>query len=122
MPQVTLIFSAALIVLGVGTWVAAGQTSVTALIPAFFGIPLAIAGFCALRESWRKHAMHGAAVVALLGALGALGRALPSLDLSEPLRLATASQLAMGAALLVFLVLCVRSFIAARRASEAETT
>ncbi|MEM9529795.1 MAG: hypothetical protein AAGA23_02625 [Pseudomonadota bacterium] len=116
MPIVTLVFAVGLIALGLATWITAGQTSMTALIPAFFGVPLALAGLCALREGWRKHAMHAAAAVALLGAGGALGRAIPSLDFSQPLRMATISQLVMGVALVVFLVLCVRSFIQARRA------
>ncbi len=115
MPLVTIAFALGLIALGVGAWLSAGQTSLTALIPAFFGLPLGLAGAVALRDSLRKHAMHAAAGIALLGALGALGRALPGLNLSEPLRLATISQLTMGFGLLIFIALCVRSFIAARR-------
>ncbi|MEM9057782.1 MAG: hypothetical protein AAGD86_09910 [Pseudomonadota bacterium] len=117
MPQITLAFAGALVLLGIGTWIGAGQTSVTALIPAFFGIPLALAGALALREGWRKHAMHVAAMIALIGAIGALSRALPALGSDESLRLATLSQLTMGIGMLVFLVLCVRSFVLARRAS-----
>ena len=119
MPRITLAFAAGLIVLGIGSWLAAGQSSVTALIPSFFGIALAVAGLFALEEGWRKRAMHAAAAVALLGALGSLGRAIPSLDFSEPLRLAVITQLVMGVAMIVFLVLCVRSFIQARRSGIA---
>ncbi|MEM8984079.1 MAG: hypothetical protein AAGC71_13695 [Pseudomonadota bacterium] len=118
MPQITFLFSAALIALGIATWVAAGQTSATALIPAFFGVPLGIAGAFALREGWRKHAMHVAAAIALIGALGALSRAIPGLGGDGPVRLATWSQLAMGVALIVYVALCVRSFIQARRAGQ----
>ncbi|MEO0421972.1 MAG: hypothetical protein AAF184_06535 [Pseudomonadota bacterium] len=119
MPQITLAFSVALVVLGVGAWFAAGQSSITAMIPAFFGLPLGVAGMLALREGWRKHAMHSAAAIALLGAFGSLGRALPGLDLSDPLRLATVVQLVMGVSLIVFLVLCVCSFIEARKLQRA---
>ncbi|MEM0955454.1 MAG: hypothetical protein AAGI24_15045 [Pseudomonadota bacterium] len=121
MPQVTLAFAAALIVLGLFSWIAAGQSSITALIPAFFGLGLAVAGFIALKESLRKHAMHLAAVVALLGAIGALMRGIPGILAADgDLRLATVSQLVMGVAMIVFLVLCVRSFIAARKAREVD--
>lgn len=119
MPRLTIAFGIALVALGVGTYLGTGRASVTALIPAFFGIGLALSGALALRENWRKHAMHAAAAIGLLGALGSLSRAIPGLDLSEPLRLATASQLAMGVGLLVFLVLCVRSFIQARKVQAA---
>ena len=60
--------------------------------------------------------MHAAALIALLGAGGALSRAIPGLLAAGELRLASVSQLLMGAALLVYLALCVRSFILARRA------
>lgn len=115
MPKLTILFALALAVLGVVTWLAAGQSSITALIPAFFAAPLALAGLAARREGWRKHAMHAAALIALLGAGGALSRAIPGV-LAGELRLASVSQLLMGAALLVYLALCVRSFILARRA------
>lgn len=120
MPQITLIFAAGLIALGVGSWVAAGQSSVTALIPAFFGIGLVVAGLLALRDSLRKHAMHLAATLALLGAIGSLVRGVPALLSGDELRLATGSQLVMAVAMIVFLVLCVRSFIAARREGQSE--
>ena len=115
MPRLTILFALGLAVLGVVTWLAAGQSSITALIPAFFAAPLALAGLAARRETWRKHAMHAAALIALLGAGGALSRAIPGV-LAGELRLASVSQLLMGVALLVYLALCVRSFILARRA------
>jgi hypothetical protein len=46
------------------------MVSWTALIPAFFGLPLVILGVLALQEGWRKHAMHAAVVVGLIGFLG----------------------------------------------------
>ncbi|MEM1191601.1 MAG: hypothetical protein AAGI72_23920 [Pseudomonadota bacterium] len=76
------------------------------------------AGFLAFRDRLRKHAMHLAATLALLGALV---RGVPALLSSDELRLATMSQLVMGVAMIVFLILCVRSFIAARRALESES-
>ena len=114
MSKLTILFALGLGALGVGAWLAAGQSSIMALIPAFFGVPLALAGLAARREGWRRHAMHAAALIALLGAGGALSRAIPAV-LSGELRLASVSQLLMGVALLAYLALCVRSFILARR-------
>ncbi|MEM6641271.1 MAG: hypothetical protein AAF610_15390 [Pseudomonadota bacterium] len=115
MPQFTIATGVALIILGVGSYLIAGQTSVTALIPAFFGLPLALAGLVATRDALRKHAMHVAALIALLGAGGALSRAIPTLTAGKDIGLSTVSQLIMGVGLILFLIICIRSFIAARR-------
>ncbi|MEM7217372.1 MAG: hypothetical protein AAF515_03335 [Pseudomonadota bacterium] len=116
MANTTLYTGLGLIVLGIISYLATGQTSITALIPAFFGIALGIAGLLARRENLRKHLLHVAAAVALLGIVGSLMRAGPALLAGDALRVATAVQLIMGVVLLVYLVLCIRSFIAARRA------
>jgi nitrate/nitrite transporter NarK len=63
--------------------------------------------------------MHAAAMVGLIGLLGALGRAIPAIAKGKEIHMAIASQLAMGVLLLIFLVLCIRSFIAARKARQA---
>ena len=120
MPLVTLTFSVMLILLGVGTWLAAGQTSATALIPSFFGVALGFAGLLALKDRWRRHAMHLAALIALVGTAGSLSRAIPALS-DGPMRIATMSQLAMGFGLIVFVFFCVLSFISARKSSSSET-
>ena len=77
MPRLTLAFAAVLILLGLVAFFGlqeAGDRSVTALIPAFFGIVFGILGLLATRPGLRKHAMHGAAVLTLL-AMGGTGRA-----------------------------------------------
>jgi len=96
----------------------------TALLPAFFGAVLAVAGALALKESRRKHAMHAAAAVGLLGFLGSFGMVMKELvrvisdggPLKRPV--AFGSQLAMAVLCAVFVFLCVRSFIAARKARQ----
>ncbi|MEM1144149.1 MAG: hypothetical protein AAF671_12870 [Pseudomonadota bacterium] len=117
MPQVTLLFGFGLVVLGLFSYFGTGQSSITAMIPSFFGIGLVLCGAVAMKDSLRKHAMHGAATVALVGVIGSLVRAVPSLAAEGPMRTATLVQLIMGVALIVFMVLCVRSFIQARRAA-----
>ena len=120
MPAVTLAFAALLVVLGVGSYVGTGMSSATALIPAGFGVVLGVLGLLARKESIRKHVMHVAAMVALLGFLGAArGFAqLPALlsggDVERPV--AVWAQVAMAVLCLTLEILYVRSFIAARRA------
>lgn len=95
--------------------------SKTAMIPVLFGFPLLICGTLALNEKWLKHAMHGAAMVGLVGALGGLIRGIMVLakggdDIN--MRAVTFSLL-LGAICAVFVFLCVKSFIATRKRREA---
>jgi len=122
MANITIIIGLLLIALGAGGYFGGGQASMTALIPAFFGLPIALFGALALKEKLRKHAMHGAVLLGLLGFVGALMRPVKKLFGEEAfeLNLATGSQLVMAAICLIFVVLCVRSFIAARKSREAE--
>ena len=93
-----------------------GRTSVTALIPAFFGAVLVICALVARNEAARKHAMHAAVAIGLIGALAALGRGVPAALAGGATRPAVISQLVMGVLLLVYVALGVQSFIAARKA------
>jgi len=117
MPGTTRLFGLILIVLGVASYVITGRSSVTALIPAFFGAVLLICAIVArANEGARKHAMHAAVAVGLIGALAALGRGIPAALTGDPTRPAVMSQLAMGVLLLIYVALGVQSFIAARKA------
>ncbi|MGE3488972.1 MAG: hypothetical protein AB7N29_03115 [Vicinamibacterales bacterium] len=116
MPSTTRLFGLILIVLGVASYVATGRTSVTALIPAIFGAIFVICALIARTESMRKHAMHLAVAVGLIGALASLGRAIPAAMDGGATRPAVMSQLAMAALLIVYVYLGVQSFIAARKA------
>lgn len=120
--MITIVLANILILMGVGGYIASDMVSVTALIPAFFGVPLEILGWLALSESRRKHAMHGAAMVALIGLLGSIPGLLKlgSLLAGEAERpMAVGMQAVMAVLLAIFIALCVRSFIAARKAREA---
>lgn len=112
-------FGVALIVLGVGSYLASDTGSRTAFIPSAFGLVLVILGLVAQRPGARRHAMHAAAGVALLGFLAAAGRGIPAairlLQGEGGTALGVGSQLAMAALLGVFVFLCVQSFRAARR-------
>ena len=118
MASTTIVFGALLALLGVGGYFVSGAASVTALIPAFFGLPLIVLGFLARSDSMRRHAMHGAAVLALVGCAGALFSLMrtPSGPRSP---VAVFSQAAMVVLTAAFVALCVRSFKAARLARTA---
>ena len=94
-----------------------GKASVTALIPAFFGIVIAILGALAQsKESLRKHLMHGALLVALIGFIVPLARvlSLPKIALTP----AVISQLAMALICILFVIIGLQSFFNARRSRE----
>ena len=116
MPSTTRYFGLILIVLGVASYVLTGRASVTALIPALFGAVLVICALVARNEAARKHAMHAAVAVGLIGALAALGRGIPAALDGGATRPAVLSQLVMGILLLIYVWFGVQSFIAARKA------
>ncbi len=106
-----------LILAGLGGW--AAYRSPTALIPVPFGVLFVFFGILARKESLRRHAMHGAAAVALVGfvpsASGLLG--LPALLAGEAARpAAVVLRSTMALLCLAFLVVAIRSFVVARRA------
>ncbi len=100
------------------------KQSPTALIPAFFGLPLVVLGVLAGKPNMRKHAMHGAAMIGLLGLLGTIRGFIAALQWmggTTPARpAAVAFQAIMAVLCAVFVALCVRSFIEARKAREAQ--
>jgi amino acid transporter len=92
----------------------------TAFIPAAFGLVLAILGVLARKDSLRKHAMHAAALVALIGCIGAGVMGVPKFvtmlsgnQVQRPN--AVIAQVVMAALCLVFVFLCIKSFFDARR-------
>ena len=117
MPVVTMIYGLALIALGVIGYTSTGGVSKTALIPAAFGVLVVVAGWLARREHLLKHAMHGAAMLGLIGFL-ATAKGLLTLITGGAASPAVVSKGTMAVLSLIFLVLCIRSFIQARRARE----
>jgi drug/metabolite transporter (DMT)-like permease len=98
------------------------HVSPTALIPAAIGAVLMLCGALAFSDKLRKHVMHLAAMVGLLGAIGGfmpLQRQLKNSDTFDPLKPSAISGELMILICVVFVGLCVRSFIAARKARQA---
>jgi hypothetical protein len=116
MPYVSIVFGGLLIAVGLWGKFSTGTESMTALIPAFVGAPLVVAGVLALKESFLKHAMHLASVVGLLGFLAGAGNLVRVLvkggDLTGTPGIST---ILMTVLCLGFVGLCVNSFIQARR-------
>ena len=124
MASTTVLFGILMIALGVIGYFVTGRQSLTAMIPVIPGAIWVVLGLLARNERLRKHVMHAAAALSLLGFLGMI-RAIIGLIRwqtggPEPLRpAAVVSQAILGVLFLIFLILCVRSFIAARRARTA---
>jgi hypothetical protein len=149
-PINAILFGAALIAVGVYGFVASGSTHPTALIPAAIGAVLAILGGIALSGgAARKHAMHVAAAVGLLGFAGTVPGVITLVKMmttseQDEVRentsqgttpkevrdqsaqsntgtkfLAAISKTATAALCLIFVGFCVKSFIDARRARQA---
>jgi hypothetical protein len=125
MAKITLVFALLLIVLGLLGYIGTGSVHPTALIPAWIGLALGIFGFLAIspNESRRKLFMHINVTIALLGFLGGLAEAIRGYMHAksagmEPDQIALASKLTLTGLLLIYVILCVRSFIAARRSGK----
>jgi zinc transporter ZupT len=89
----------------------------TALIPGGFGVVLLVLGALGTQQKLRMHAMHAAVLVALVGLLGAVVMAVRAAVTGgwEERPLAFAMQVCMAVTCAVFVALCVKSFVDARR-------
>lgn len=120
MPILTVVFGLLLVMLGVMSGQQAGQ--IHGYIPAFFGAAFVILGAVGhLVEGARRHVMHVAAAIALLGFFGTIdgliGMIRWGLGGDAPMVPAMARAKAIMSVLsLIYEAMCVRSFIMARRA------
>ncbi len=125
MAKVTLVFAALLIALGLAGFLGTGSQHPTALIPTWFGVALAVFGWLAMSPSERRRKlfMHINVTIGLLGVLGAGARAMQSYIHASssglaPDKIALASQVTMAGLCLVYMILCINSFITARRSGK----
>lgn len=127
MGPVTIGFGLFLILVGLVGYFVVGyfhpdKQSLTALIPAGFGVLLVILGVLARKDNLRKHVMHAAAMIGLIGFLIPGYRVIRGLlNPDSSLPAALIAQAVMSLACLVFVGLCVKSFIDARRKRKSET-
>jgi hypothetical protein len=127
MAKVTIIFAVLLIILGLVGFFYTGSVHPTALIPTWFGLALGLGGILAISpsESRRKLFMHINVTIGIIGFLGALIEALRGYGAARsaglnPDYIALASKLCMAGLLLIYVNMCVKSFIEARRARKLE--
>jgi hypothetical protein len=126
MPFIAMNFGGFLLVLGILAFASPSlfgahdpeKSSFTSLIPAGVGLLIELCGAVSLsKPSLRKHLMHLAAMIGLIGFLGGF---MPifrgGFDLGKS---SVVVGLIMSGLCLVFVLLCVRSFIAARKARQA---
>ena len=124
----TVITAVLLVVVGIVGYTGAdpnpetGKVSMTALIPSFIGVVLGMCGVLAFNDKYRKHAMHFAAMVGLVGMIGGfmpIIRQINNTGTFDPLkRSAVAGELTILLCA-VFVGMCVNSFIQARKARKA---
>ncbi|CAN5487768.1 hypothetical protein BH23BAC3_BH23BAC3_28090 [soil metagenome] len=115
-----------LILLGIGSYIITSAASATALIPAFFGIAFVGLGILGTKkESMRKHSMHAALLLAILGLGGSFTgllnvfAVLGAEELARPE--AAYAQAVMALICIFFIVAGVRSFMEARKKPKADT-
>ncbi|GJG85287.1 hypothetical protein tb265_04680 [Gemmatimonadetes bacterium T265] len=118
MPNTTSFLGILLIVLGGWGYTQSATRSPMALIPSVLGVLFLALGIAAGREEWRKHAMHAAAALSLVGLVAGLGPVMMGGTNRFPPAMIR-STVAMSVLCGAFLVLAVRSFIAARRGRTA---
>jgi hypothetical protein len=122
MAKLTIVFGAILIILGLVGFLATGHTHPTALIPAGFGLLLAIFGLLADTPDTKRRMlfMHIAVTLGLLGFLATVMGLIQWFEMMGgkvfAYPSAVDSKAAMSVICLVFVILCVRSFVSARRA------
>jgi hypothetical protein len=125
MAKVTLVFALLLVILGLAGYIGTGSAHVTAMIPTWFGLALGLFGFLAIspNEKRRKLFMHFNVTIGLLGFIGATAEAIRGYVHATsagmaPDQIALGAKVAMAGLLLIYVILCVRSFIAARRTGK----
>lgn len=116
MPKLTFATGGILVVVGLIGYLATGLASATALIPSIIGVLLLISGWIA-----QKNLMVGIHIALLLALVGALGMFMPLQNLGALFAgdaerpAAVIAALVSLIVLVVYLILGIRSFLAARR-------
>lgn len=92
-------------------------------IPAMLGAPVLLAGLISFNPAARKHAIHAAVLLGTIGLLGGLMAIPGAIKIIKAAEDARPRAVALQTILLLlsasYVTLCVRSFIAARRARRA---
>ena len=114
----TTLYGLFMVIWGVSISLISGSSSITSMIPAFIGVPLAFIGFLSMiKPTFRKALMHIAVVIGIFAFLGGL-------DFFRGMftnYYAGLSKLMLLITGFVYIYLCVQSFIFVRRQKKLES-
>ena len=114
----TTLYGLFMVIWGISISLISGSSSITSMIPAFIGVPLAFIGFLSMiKPTFRKALMHIAVVIGLFAFLGGL-------DFFRGMftnYYAGLSKLMLLITGFVYIYLCVQSFIFVRRQKKLES-
>ena len=114
----TTLYGLFMVIWGISISLISGSSSITSMIPAFIGVPLAFIGFLSMiKPTFRKALMHIAVVIGIIAFLGGLDFFRGMFDnyyagLSKLMLLITG---------FVYVYFCVQSFIFVRRQKKPES-
>lgn len=114
----TTLYGLFMVIWGISISLISGSSSITSMIPAFIGVPLAFIGFISMiKPTFRKALMHIAVVIGIIAFLGGL-------DFFRGMfnnYYAGLSKLMLLITGFVYVYFCVQSFIFVRRQKKLET-
>ena len=114
----TTLYGLFMVIWGISISLISGSSSITSMIPAFIGVPLAFIGFISMiKPTFRKALMHIAVVIGMIAFLGGLDFFRGMFDnyyagLSKLMLLITG---------FVYVYFCVQSFIFVRRQKKLQS-
>ena len=115
---ITTLYGLFMVIWGISISLISGSSSITSMIPAFIGVPLAFIGFLSMiKPTFRKALMHIAVVIGIFAFLGGL-------DFFRGMftnYYAGLSKLMLLITGFVYIYLCVQSFIFVRRQKKLES-
>ena len=115
----TMLYGLFMVIWGLSISLISGSSSITSMIPAFIGVPLALIGFISIiKPTFRKALMHIAVIIGIIAFLGGLDffRGMFSnyyAGLSKLMLLVTG---------FVYVYFCVQSFIFVRRQKKLKSS
>ncbi len=114
----TALYGLFMVIWGISISLISGSSSITSMIPAFIGVPLAFIGFISMiKPTFRKALMHIAVVIGIIAFLGGL-------DFFRGMftnYYAGLSKLMLLITGFVYIYLCVQSFIFVRRQKKLQS-